>query len=379
MARVLVLGAGFGGIATAVALREQIAESDEVVLVDGHDDFAMGLRKTWAILGISPIAYGTRSLTSLSRRGIDFRQGTITAIDPANRSATMDDAVLESDALVLAIGAAHRPDTVPGLGEHGLDAWDRFRLDHVHGLVDGFRGGRVLIGIFGAPYSCPPAPFELALLLSDRFEARNIDARITVFGPAPIPIPLLGPARGAPILARLGERGITYLGSRVATDVLPGLVRLGGNEQLPFDLLLAVPPHRVPTVLVDAEMAPEDGWVNVDQRTLETAHAGVYAIGDCVGITLSNGLPLPKAGLIAELQGAAVAARIAATLRGEPATATFDGEAACFMEMGDGEAGTVQGSFYADPPDVTLSIPSKEQRAAKELFEMERLARWFGA
>jgi NADH dehydrogenase FAD-containing subunit len=72
MARVLILGSGFGGIATAVALREQLSDADEVVLVDRHDDFAMGLRKTWAILGISPIAYGTRSLASLARRGIEF-------------------------------------------------------------------------------------------------------------------------------------------------------------------------------------------------------------------------------------------------------------------------------------------------------------------
>jgi sulfide:quinone oxidoreductase len=379
MARVLVLGAGFGGIATAVALREQLAENDEVVLVDRHDDFAMGLRKTWAILGISPIAYGTRSLASLARRGIDFRQGNVSALDPASRSAAVDGETIEADALVLAMGATHDVDAVAGLAENGLNAWDRFHLDHVHGVVDAFRGGRVLVGIFGAPYSCPPAPFELALLLSERFEARGIDAELRVFGPAPIPLPILGQARGAPVVARLWERGIPYLGNRVATEVGPGLVRLGGNEQLAFDLLLTVPPHRVPSVLVDAELAPAGGWVAVDPETLETRHAAVYAIGDCVGITLSNGLPLPKAGLIAERQGEAVAARIAARFRGEPPTATFDGHAACFIELGEGEASTVEGSFYVDPPDVALTRPSVEQKAAKERFEMERLARWFGA
>jgi sulfide:quinone oxidoreductase len=379
MARVLVLGGGFGGIPTAVALRDQLSEADEVVLVDRHDDFAMGLRKTWAILGISPIAYGTRSLASLARRGIVFRQGSIDSVDPASRSATVDGEPIEADALVLALGATHELDAVPGLAEHGLNAWDRFHLDHVHGVVDAFRGGRVLVGIFGAPYSCPPAPFELALLLSDRFEARGIDAQLAVFGPAPIPIPLLGQARGAPIIARLGERGIGYLGGRVAREVSPGRVHFNGNEQLAFDLLLAVPPHRVPSLLVDAELAPAGGWVAVDRESLETKHAAVYAIGDCVGITLANGLPLPKAGLIAERQGEAVAARIAATFRGETATATFNGQAACFFEMGGGEASTVEGSFYADPPDVALSSPSPEQRAAKERFEMERLARWFGA
>jgi sulfide:quinone oxidoreductase len=379
MARVLVLGAGFGGIATAVALREQLSADDEVVLVDRHDDFAMGLRKTWAILGISPIAYGTRSLPSLARRGITFRQGSIDAVAPASRSATIDGDTIEADALVLALGAVHDLEAVPGLAEHGLNAWDRFHLDHVHGVVDAFRGGRVLVGIFGAPYSCPPAPFELGMLLSDRCEARDIDVQLTIFGPAPIPIPLLGPERNAPLLARLGERGITYLGGHIATEVSSGAVLFQDSPELPFDLLLAVPPHRVPSVLVEAGMAASGGWVAVDRETMETQHPGVYAIGDCVGITLSNGLPMPKAGLIAERQGEAVAARIAAAFRDEPPGATFDGEATCFVEMGDGEASTVQGSFYADPPDVSLTLPSVEQRAAKERFEMERLARWFGA
>ncbi|TMB57309.1 MAG: NAD(P)/FAD-dependent oxidoreductase [Chloroflexi bacterium] len=379
MARVLVLGAGFGGIATAVALRGQLAESDEVVLLDQYDDFAMGLRKTWAILGISPIAYGTRSLASLARRGIAFRQGRIDGVDPGSRTATVDGETIEADALVLALGAIHDLEAVPGLAEHGLNAWDRFHLDHVHGVVDAFRGGRVLIGIFGTPYSCPPAPFELAMLLSDRSDARGIEAQLTLFGPAPIPLPILGQAGGAPIVARLVERGIAYLGGRLATEVSRGTVHLQGNEELPFDVLLAVPPHRVPSVLVEAGLADGGGWVSVDRATLETGHPGVYAIGDCVGITLANGLPLPKAGLFAERQGEAVATRIAATLRGEAPTTTFDGNASCFVEMGNGEASTVQGGFYADPLDVSLTMPSVEQRAAKERFEMERLARWFGA
>ena len=70
MARVLVLGGGFGGIAAAVALRTQLSADDEVVLVDRRDEFVMGLRKTWHLLGMSPLAYGTRHLAQLGERGI---------------------------------------------------------------------------------------------------------------------------------------------------------------------------------------------------------------------------------------------------------------------------------------------------------------------
>lgn len=378
MARVLVLGAGFGGIATAVALREQLPEADEVVLVDRRDDFAMGLRKIWAILGISPIAYGTRSLATLASRGITVRRGDILAVDPVNRAAAVDGTSLQADALVVALGADRAMEVVPGLAEHGHNAWDRSHVEQVHGAVDAFRGGRVVIGIFGMPYPCPPAPYELAMLLSERFDARGIDARLTVFGPAPIVLPILGAAGCVPLDGRLAERGISFLGSRAATAVTDHAIHFGPDEPLAFDLLLAVPPHRCPSVLVDAGLAPDGGWVKVDPATLETSHEGVYAIGDATAIMLANGMPLPKAGLFAEREGEVVAARISASLRGEEATATFDGRGACFIEMGEGEASTISGDFYADPPAVELSAPSAEQRAAKERFEMDRLARWFG-
>lgn len=378
MARVLVLGAGFGGIATAVALREQLPEADEVVLVDRRDDFAMGLRKIWAILGISPIAYGTRSLATLASRGITVRRGDILAVDPVNRAAAVDGTSLQADALVVALGADRAMEVVPGLAEHGHNAWDRSHVEQVHGAVDAFRGGRVVIGIFGMPYPCPPAPYELAMLLSERFDARGIDARLTVFGPAPIVLPILGAAGCVPLDGRLAERGISFLGSRAATAVTDHAIHFGPDEPLAFDLLLAVPPHRCPSVLVDAGLAPDGGWVKVDPATLETGHEGVYAIGDATAIMLANGMPLPKAGLFAEREGEVVAARISASLRGEEPTATFDGRGACFIEMGEGEASTISGDFYADPPAVELSAPSAEQRAAKERFEMDRLARWFG-
>jgi sulfide:quinone oxidoreductase len=377
MARVVILGAGFGGIATATSLREQLGESDEIIVVDRRDDFAMGLRKTWAILGISPIAYGTRSLASLAARNITVLQGTVTGMDPRDRTAMVDGTVLESDALVVALGAEQRMDAIPGLVEHGHNAWDRSHLDHVHGLVDAFRGGRVVVGIFGTPYPCPPAPYELAILLAERFDARGIDAQVTVFASVPVTLPILGAAACIPLDTRLEERGITFLGNRAATAVTERTVHFGPDEQLPFDLLLAVPPHRCPSVLVEAGLASDGGWVKVDRATLETGHPGVYAIGDSTVIPLANGMPLPKAGLFAQREGEAVAARIAAVLRGEAPTAAFDGQGACFIEMGNGEASTISGDFFGDPPAVALSLPDAQQRAAKERFEMERLGRWF--
>jgi sulfide:quinone oxidoreductase len=378
MARVLVLGGGFGGIATAVALRAQLPDDAEVILVDRREEFVMGLRKSWYILGISPLAYGERPLVQLARSGIDYRHGEITAIDPGRRSATVDGEVIEADALVVALGARQAPEAVLGLAEHGLNAWTREGLEHVMTGVDAFRGGRAVVGVFGQPYSCPPAPYELALLLADRLQDRGIDADLSVFTPAPITLPIVGAAGCVPLDARLAERGIAFLPGRVAEAVDPGSIRFTDGATLRFDLLLAVPPHRVPSVLVEAGLASAEGWVSVDRQTLETGHDGVYAIGDCTAIGLSNGMGLPKAGLFAQKEGETVAARIAARLRGEEPHATFDGTGACFIEMGGGEASMIRGNFFVEPPEAVLTAPSREQREEKERFEAERLTAWFG-
>ena len=111
---------------------------------------------------------------------------------------------------------------------------------------------------------------------------------------------------------------------------------------------------------------------------METSRPGVWAIGDCTAIPLSNGVALPKAGLFAQLEGEVAAARIAGQLRGETPDATFDGRGACFLEMGGGEASLIRGDFFADPPVVELTPPSHDQREEKERFEAERLSAWFG-
>ena len=375
----MVLGAGFGGIATAIALRDRLDPADEVILVDRRDEFVMGTRKTWHLIGASPLTEGSRPVSRLAEGGIRVIQGEVQALEPDSRAVIVEDDRFEADAVVIALGAAHEPSAVPGLVEHGWSAWSRDDLAAAAQAIQEFSGGRVVIGIFGSPYTCPPAPFELALLLQDLFIARGIDAAVSVFGPAPIVLPVLGAAGCALLDGRLEERGIPYLAGRQARAVMDGAVHFSEGERIGFDLLLAVPPHRAPAVLVECGLAQPGGWVGVDRATLETGHTGVYAIGDCTGIPLANGLPLPKAGLFAEREGTVVAARIAAAFRGANPSARFDGTGACFLEMGGGEASTIRGDFYADPPAVELTIPSQAQLEEKVRFERERLQRWFGA
>lgn len=375
--RVLILGGGFGGIAAAVALRERLDPADEIVLVDRRTTFVMGLRKNWAVLDAGALSQGERPLTLLADRGIRVVTGTISAIRPAELAAEVDGHQWDADALVVALGAERDPHGVPGFRERAIDIYDATQGDRARAAIEAFAGGRLVIGIFSVPHPCPPAPFELAMLIDERLRTRGIRGAVEVFSPLPLSLPILGQAGCGSFESRLEGAGIGFLRNHVATAVEDGAVVFSETRRS-FDLLLGLPPHRVPTTVAVSGLTDGGPWIKVNPRTLETGQQGVYAIGDVTALPLANGQMLPKAGAFAQAQGEVVAARIAATLGGGQPTATFAGDGACFLETGGGMAAMVTGGFLADPPAVRLTDPSPEHFTAKRAFERERLEAWFG-
>ncbi len=378
MSRVLILGGGFGGVSTAHLLR-MLAPEHEVVLVHRGSEFMMGFRKSGELVGRDPMSAGRRPLAALTDRGVQVIRGSISSIDPAARAAVVEGSTVEADALVLALGAETVPEAIPGLAEHGYDVYDPRRVSDAAAKLASLDQGRVVIGIFGAPYTCPPAPYEMALLAQEAAESRGANLDFQVFTPQPMSLPVLGTAGCEVVEGRLGYHGIGFTANAKAERVEAGRVVISGGGEIPFDLLLAVPPHRCPQVLVDAGLAEVGGWVKVDPGTLETAADEVWALGDCTAIPLATGQPLPRAGVLAEAEGTVVAERIAAGFNGIRPEATFGGEGACYLEIGGGEAMMIRGRFLAQPaPEVELIGPSAQLLEDKSAYERDRLETWFG-
>ncbi len=290
----------------------------------------------------------------------------------------MGDQRLSADALVVALGAELAPEAIPGFQQHAYNVYDPQAIPRAAQALSEFQGGDLLMGVFGVPYKCPPAPYEMALLVRESLEARGVRANIEVFTPQPVSMPLLGQVGCDIIEGRLADNGITFLPNRKATAVEAGEV-VFTNERRRYDLLFGIPPHRPPAVVREAGLVGESGWVSVNSRTLETQFPGVYAIGDVVQIAMANGKPLPKAGVFAEGMGETVAERIAATFAGREPEAVFQGEGGCYLEVGAGQAMMVKGHFMATPdPDISLTEASVERLEEKRAFETKRLQSWFG-
>ena len=378
--RTLILGAGFGGITVASELRRHLQDGHEVVLVDEADSFLMGLRKLWALVGHGTLEEGSRPRESLNARGIRFLRRRVSGIDPAKRRVDTDGGSLDGDFLVVALGATPKPELVPGLSEHAFNLYDRDAIPGLAQELDRFSGGRIVIAIAGAPYKCPPAPYECAMLLHEFLQERGRRDRVelVVTTLQPMLLPNAGKAGSTWLGEQLSARGIEYRVGHKVERVEPGRLVFADSE-VEADLLIGVAPHRAPAVVKESGLTGDGEWITVDRGTLATRYEGVFAVGDVTQIKLANGLPLPKAGLMAELEGERVAAGIAAQVRGETAPPPFDGRGFCFLETGKTAAARIEGDFFAEPePAVAIQDVAEVHKEEKRRFESERLERWFG-
>ncbi len=378
--RVLILGAGFGGLAAATTLRQAVGDRVDLLVVDAVPAFMMGLRKLWLLDGRGTRAEGTRDRGTLPARAIPYRQGRVDAIDLAGRGVAVDGDRLPYDYLVVALGAEPRLDLIPG-GVAG--AYNLYSPDEAEALgrrLSDFDRGRILIAIAGLPYKCPPAPYEAAFIIEAmlRRAGRRSSVEIEVITPQPMSLPVAGPEVCAQVEGTMAARRIRFRSKTQVQRAEATRVVLADGSEVAADLVVVVPPHRPPAVVKVSGLTAGGEWVRPDPATLATAAERVFAVGDVTEIPLSSGQMLPKAGVFAEHQGEVVAQNLADLLAGREPAARFDGVGYCFIELGDGQASMVDGRFLADPPDVRVVDPAPEHLAAKEAFEREHLQRWFG-
>jgi len=373
--RVVVLGAGFGGLELATMLSGALRDDVDVTLIDQNDAFVFGYSKLDVMFGRTTLDAVSLKYRDIAKPGVRFLQQTITGIDPDARRVTTDVGAYEADFLVVALGADYDLDATPGLADgtnefYSVDGAQRFAE-----LLPTFSQGRALVGVCGAPFKCPPAPSEAALLLHEYLSTRGIrdDCEISFVIPFGSPVPP-SPETSRALVAAFEERDIEFLPGHLVTslDTARRVAVLDDGSELRYDLFLGVPKHRAPAVVIASGMT-ENGYVPVNPRTLETRFPGVYAVGDVATIGV------PKAGVFAEGAARVVASSLIAKLRGGDEPEAYDGLGSCYIEFGDGRVGRVDVDFLSGPkPTGTFQAPSDALVAEKHHFGSSRRARWFG-
>ena len=373
--KIVVLGAGFGGLELSAILSEALSERLDLTLIDKSDTFYFGYSKLDVMFGRKAPDSVKLAYKNIVKPGVRFRQETIMAIDPEARRVTTDSAAYDADILVVALGADYDQAATPGLIEGGNEYYSFAGAMRLREVLPTFSRGRAIVGVTSTPFKCPPAPSEAALLLHDYLTKRGVrdNCEISLVMPFGIPIPP-SPATSKALLAAFAERGISFIPNRLvqALDPARHVAILDDQSEMPYDLFLGIPKHRVPAVVAASGMT-EDGWVPVNPKNLKTRFPGVYAIGDVTSVGT------PKAGVFSEGAARVVAASLIAELQGSEQPSAYDGAGSCYIEFGRDLVGRVDVDFLSGPsPTGSFSDPSLALVAEKAQFGSSRKARWFG-
>lgn len=373
--RVVVLGAGFGGLELTSQLLESVPDKVELTLIDKSDAFVFGFSKIDVLLSKQTADDVRLPYRNIMKPGVRFLQETITAIDPRAKRVTTNRGTYDADVLVIALGADVDPAATPGLIDGGNEFYSLDGAVRARSSVASFSKGHAIIGVTSAPFKCPPAPSEVALLLDDHLTERGVrDAcQISLVIPFPSPVPP-SPDTSKALLAAFAERGITFVPGRSvrALDPARRVAVLDDGREMAYDLFLGVPNHRVPAVVASCGLA-ENGWIPVDQKTLATKYPGVFAIGDVTSVGT------PKAGVFAEGAGRTVAQGLIARITGGKPPASFNGAGSCYVEFGRDRVGRVDVDFFSGAsPTNMFNTPSIELSDEKKGFGQTRRKQWFG-
>ena len=355
MQRVLVIGGGVGGTLTANLLvrklRHEIDRGEASVTV--IDEFGEHVYQP----GFMYIAMGNerperlkRPERSLLDDRVKLEIGRVVRIDEENSRVEMANGDhFPYEQLVIASGSRIVPEEIEHFDTEAHHFYGPEAAAKLRAALDAFTGGRIVIGIAGMPYKCPPAPLEVAFLIEHELRQRGLREKSELHYCSPIGRAFTIESVSEMATPILEEKGIElHIFFNVETiDPEKKVVNSLEGEELGYDLLILVPPHRGAQFLVDSGMAPASGWLPTDHHTLQVGgRENVYALGD------TTDLPLSKAGSTAHFEAPVVAERVSAAVKGrEPSGkhADYMGKVMCFFEVGDGK-GTLLQFDYEHPP-----------------------------
>lgn len=378
--KILILGAGFGGLEAATLLSEKLDSSYEVTMIDKNDSFFIGFSKFEIMFGRKNEQEITYNYKDLKAERVNFVQSVINEIDTDDKVVHTPGNSFSYDYLIVALGADLNHDAIPGFVESGgHEFYSLEGAKKLNPVINAFEGGTVIINIFSKPYKCPPAPYEGAFQLHDFFEQKRFRENVTIqmIIPASMPLPVSKDV-SKEIEGLLAERNIELVKSTKITKVDTANKKAIATDgaRFNFDLFIGVPVHTPPKVVKQSKLG-EQGFILADRDNLATSFEHVYAIGDVAKVPVGEGA-VPKAGVFAEDAARSVVSDILVKEGIEKSPQKYNAIGACYFEFGGGRVAKVNVNFLGEEkPKAFMEGLSSDLRADKQNFQTTREERWF--
>ncbi len=372
--KILIIGGGFGGVAAAIAAREKLDLSHQITLIDRNKRTYICGSFPSLIVGEREPDKVSRSLGSLTNRGIQHITTEAYEISATDQTVKTSDGIYEYDYLIISTGVDYDWEAVPGSSNvHSF--YDLVSAQNLRRKLKSFRDGKIVIAVSSLPYKCPPAPFETAMMMDWYFRKKairnNID--ISVFTPEPMPIGIAGKESSSLLSNDLSKKDIELKTGISITEISKNghEASFSDGNSLKADLIITIPTHVPSQIVKNANLISKSGWIDVSPQTLELEKPGIYAIGDINNVTMANGFGLPKAGVFASAEGKTVGSNIAAQILDEKVM-NFNGIGHCFIAYDVSKSAIVSGNFLATgKPDVKFQTATAKGYREKERFEKD--------
>jgi len=352
--RIVVLGAGTGGTMIANRLRRRLSpEEAEIHVVDRDDAHVYQPGLLFLPFGLAHLDEIVRPRRRQLRRGVEFHEREIEAVSLERDEVELDDGtLLPYDVLVVATGVRLQPEETEGLegpawNERVFTFYEPASADALHGALERFERGRLVVNLVDMPIKCPVAPLEFAFLADWYLRERGVRDGVEIVYSTPLDGAFTKPVASQRLAGLLGEKDIDLVTEFNAGEVdgdAGKLVAYDGRE-LDYDLLVTVPLHGG-AAFVERSPGLGDalGFVPTDRHTLQTAaKPNVFALGD------ATDLPISKAGSVTHFEADVLAENVVRFLTDRKLLAGYDGHANCFIETGFGKALMIDFNYETEP------------------------------
>ena len=371
MKKIAIIGSGAGGLITSSKLAKDLSKQirNEEVSITIFDrsleqEFQPGYLEV-AFRGTDP-AKIIRRVEGLVSPGVKLVYENVEKVDLADRYLQTEGSKEKYgfDYLIISTGSSPDYKQISGLREDNMDFHtDAYNSNLIYQRISKIRSGRIVVGIAGLPYKCPPSPNESAFMLDEYFRKQGLRDNVEITYITPFTRIYSAESINEviePIYEKRSIESVTAFNTDYVDTDRKEINSMEG-ETLKYDYLFLTPPHKTASFLKGTEFSDEDGWVKVDRRDLHiTSYGDSFAIGD------TTNLPISKAGVEAHLEGIVVANNIAAEINGTERKYRFTGRTQCSMETGFHKATFVVGTY--DKP-VEKIEPSTMNYVEKKVME----------
>src|SRR5437899_10497751 len=235
-----------GGLAVSSLLAER-ASSASITIVEQKKIFEFPPSFPLLAMGRRELGKVRRVLSISKKRKVRVINDRIRLIQKSSKTVRTELEKLNYDHLVISMGVEYSPGDVPGLEKYAHQFYDFESAMKLRDALETLENGKLLIGISRLPIKCPVAPYGLALLFQDHFARPRKKVTMEFFTQEPHPAPAAGPVIGKQVQRLLAAKGIVYRPKVKLSKVEKDKVVFEGKTELPYDLLIVVPPHRCPS------------------------------------------------------------------------------------------------------------------------------------